>query len=117
MSIVTISMPRGDIRPIQFTVIDQAGGKSAIEFDEIYFTVKRSYHDKNFLFQKRLGNGTIETLDDGSYRFVIQAIDTDNLSIGKYVFDIELVLGDEIKQTTVGEFILTPEVTFASNEE
>ena len=111
-----ISMPRGDIRPVRFTVTNYEGGISDIVFDEIYFTVKRSFSDKMYLFQKKLSDGTIEPDESEGYTFVIQPADTDNLSVGRYVFDIELVLGDEIKQTTVGEFILTNEVTFASNE-
>ena len=113
---LTISMPRGDIRPIRFTVTDTNGSVSDIPFDEIYFTVKRSFNDKYYLFQKRLSDGTIELDQSEGYTFVIQPQDTDNLSVGRYVFDIELVFGNEIKQTTVGEFELTNEVTFASNE-
>ncbi len=112
---MTISMPRGDIRPIQFTVFNSNGEISNIDFDEIYFTVKRSFRDRSALFQKRLSDGTIEKNENG-YRFVIRPEDTDRLDVDRYVFDIELVLDDDIKQTTVGELILTDEVTFASNE-
>lgn len=109
-------MPRGDIRPVKFTVTNPNGNQSDIMFDEIYFTVKRSFNDKNFVFQKRLSDGSIFISESEGYEFIIQPNDTDNLSVGRYVFDIELIFGDEIKQTTVGEFILTNEVTFASNE-
>jgi len=42
--------------------------------------------------------------------------DTDNMCFGEYMFDIELVIVGELKQTFVGKFILTAEVTFAENE-
>ncbi|MBQ9301300.1 MAG: hypothetical protein IJ214_12415 [Clostridia bacterium] len=113
---MNITMPRGDIRPVSFTVTQANGTDAGLEFDEIYFTVKSTFQDKSFLFQKRLGNGTITREPDGSYAFVIRPEDTDGLRVAKYVFDIELVLGSEIKQTTVGELILTNEVTFAGNE-
>ena len=113
---MTITMPRGDIRPIHFNIYDSEGACCPIEFDEIYFTVKRSYSDTAFLFQKRLYTGTIWRCDDHGYEFIIEAADTDNLKIGKYVCDIELLYGTELKQTTVGELVLTNEVTFASNE-
>lgn len=110
-----IKMPRGDIRPVRFIVINSDGSPSGINFDEIYFTVKNNYFTKEFLFQKKLSDGTIQP-DEGGYQLVIRPEDTDNLKIGKYVFDIEIIYGDEIKQTTVGDFVLTNEVTFASNE-
>ena len=111
-----IEMPRGDLRNVRFTVTNADGTPSEIAFDEIYFTVKGADTDKNFLIQKRLGDGGIERMDDGSYQFSILPEDTDNLRVTRYVFDIELVLDGEIKQTTVGELVLTNEVTFAENE-
>ena len=113
---MNITMPRGDLRPVNFTVSDSDGQPANLEFDEIYFTVKASFLDKNFLFQKRLGDGSITREADGSYSFAILPEDTDHLRIAKYVFDIELVQNGLIKQTTVGELALTNEVTFAENE-
>lgn len=46
-----ISMPRGDLRPVQFTVTD---GETAPELTEIYATFKKSFRHPNFLFQKNL---------------------------------------------------------------
>lgn len=113
---MTIEMPRGDIRHVSFTVTDSSGAASGVAFTEIYFTVKKSYRDENYLIQKKLSNGTIEAAESGAYTFTIDAADTDDLTVGKYVFDIELIYGTDIKQTTVGELILTNEVTFAANE-
>ena len=109
---MNITMPRGDVRPISFTIT----GADDVTFDEIYFTVKDRFDRKEFLFQKRLSTGEISQNEDGSYQFFILAEDTDNLSVKKYVFDIELVAGSDIKQTFIGELILTNEVTFAVNE-
>lgn len=113
---MTITMPRGDIRPVNFFIYDANDALVDIAFDEIYFSVKKSYLDKTPLFQKRLSDGGISSLGNGEYRFLIEAADTDNLRIGKYVFDIEVVKGTEIKQTSVGDLNLTNEVTFVTNE-
>jgi len=110
-----IVMPRGDIRPVQFSIQNPDGTNPEIEFDEIYFTVKQSYTKNDYYFQKRLSDGGIIKNEQGYY-FRIEAEDTDRLKIGKYVFDIEVVLGEEIKQTFVGQLELTNEVTFAINE-
>ena len=111
-----IIMPRGDIRPVRFTVRSPDTQEVVSDLDEVYFTVKRNYTDRDFLFQKRLTNGDIEKLQDDSYQFSIMPGDTDGLKIGKYVFDIELVRGNDLKQTFAGDFVLTNEVTFAENE-
>lgn len=115
-----ICMPRGDIRLVRFQVIDDDGDISDIDFDEIYFTVKKHYSDTNFLFQKRLSTGDIIKINTGDYQIRIEPQDTDNLIINRvgesYDFDIELRYEDQIKQTFAGEFVLTKEVTHAVNE-
>lgn len=108
-----ITMPRGDLRPIEFQVNLQKVPYT--EFDEIYFTVKKTVSNKEFVIQKTLSGGDI-VLDGTSYTFNIEPEDTDNLDYGIYVFDIELIKTGEIKQTSVGQFTLTSEVTFAENE-
>ena len=109
-------MPRGDIRSVIFTVTGADGELSDITFDEIYFTVKQYYTDRHYCFQKRLSNGTIELVESGKYSLTITPSDTNDLEVGQYVFDVELIFGTDIKQTTVGKFILTDEVTYAVNE-
>ena len=116
MAEINITMPRGDIRPVHFNVTDADGTPSAIQFDEIYFTVKLSYQNNEFVFQKRLSDSTIESDGEGGYQFTIESEDTNSLRIGTYVCDIELIYGNSIKQTTVGTLTLTNEVTFSTNE-
>ena len=70
---------------------------------------------KGFLFQKKLTTGEIEKNENGSYQFDISPEDTDSLRVGKYVFDIEII-GDRLKQTTIGNLVLTNEVTTIENE-
>lgn len=118
-----ISMPRGDIRLVRFLVNDQDDLATGVDFTEIYFTVKRSAKDHDFIFQKRLSAGEIEKLGPGDYQLRINPEDTNNLVINSpkfpyYVFDIQLDFDGEspIKETFVGTFVLTEEVTYAENE-
>ena len=113
---MTITMPRGDIRDVRFTVYEPSGEISEIDFDEIYFTVKRRAGDETALIQKTLTGSDITKIDTGVYQFRIQAEDTDALQTGNYTFDIELCFENSVKQTTVGTLELTPEVTWAGNE-
>lgn len=110
-----ISMPRGDMREQAFSVkLNQE--PFVDEFDEIYFTVKKNFKDKNFLFQKRMTTGEIEPVENGMYQFVILPEDTNDLNFDDYVFDIELVINGRLKRTYVGTLSLTPESTYACNE-
>ena len=111
---MNITMPRGDIQMVTFTVTYPDESQD-VQLTEIYFTVKKTFNDKNFIFQKKLSAGQIELIDNATYQFTIESGDTDNMSFGRYVFDIELV-GDDIKHTEIGDFILTQEVTYVSNE-
>lgn len=113
--VVDITMPKGDLKPISFFIKDKQGNVVDVELDEIYFTVKVAYGSRSFLFQKKLSTGDIEKNDNGSYQFDILPEDTDSLKVGKYVFDIEII-GDRLKQTTLGNLTLTNEVTTIENE-
>lgn len=113
---MTITMPRGDIRHVSFSVTDLAGDPTDISFDDIYFTVKESFSRNNFLFQKKLSANSIHKEGD-EYWLTIRPEDTDDLQFKTYVFDIELVSeADEIKQTFTGELELTEEATHHRNE-
>ena len=108
-------MPRGDIRPVSFTV--NSTFQNDLEFDNIYFTVKKNYKAREMLLQKTLLSGEIEYMGNSVYQFVIEPKDTNSMEYGSYVFDIEVVSEElHIKQTFLGTLTLTQEVTFASNE-
>lgn len=112
-----IRFARGDSYDQGFQ-IKRANENQMIDgFDEIYFTVKRKYSDKNYLFQKTLSGGGIDNDGDGHYTIRFYPSDTSNLFFGEYDFDIELVLGeDNYKKTFTGKLYLDPEVTHADNE-
>ena len=88
---INITMPRGDLKKCRFWIRDQYGEPSDIEFDEIYFTVKRYFYDQDFIFQKRLSDTSIVKLEDGSYQFTIEPADTNDCAGGSHVCDIEIV--------------------------
>jgi hypothetical protein len=114
MAELSITMPRGDIRNIKFSVTSSA--TFVTDLTEIYFTVKRNYRNDKYEFQKTLSSGDIYLDSDNFYHFKINPEDTNNLDYGIYNFDIEILRDNVIKQTTVGELRITKEVTFASNE-
>lgn len=111
-----ITMPRGDIRNIHFTVCDANDTEVSKEFTQITFTVKANTSSRKIIIQKKLTDGTI-TKSGNVYSFSIMPEDTDDIDYGTYYYDIELIKGDKIHQTFVGKLIITEEVTFAGDTE
>lgn len=112
-----ITMPRGDLRFVKFSIKNKDESVSDIDLDEIYITFKERYSRSDFLFQKKLSDNTIIKDENNYYNFSINPEDTNDLSMGtSYDFDIELIKEGTIKQTICGELYLTKEVTHADNE-
>ncbi len=111
-----IRMPRGDIRLVRFIVNNPDGTKADIDFTEVYFTVKKTSKDHSYQFQERLSTGGITKIDLGEYQLKIEPEDTSSMKYGNYKFDVQFVYEDQLKETFVGDFILTEEITFIENE-
>jgi len=116
MASMIIDMARGDRETRVFHV--NGPDKTPFEdtFDNIYMTVKKFANDKNYKFQKRLSDGGIIKVDEGTYEFTILPEDTDGLEFGDYDFDIEFVIDGELKKTFCGVLHLSKEVTHRHNE-
>ena len=120
-----IAMPRGDIRLVRFLINAQNGTAADVDFTEIYFTVKRTKDDRLYEFQKKFSTGGITKLGLGDYQIKIRPKDTQKMMVNTprfpyYVFDIQVGYRDEndeyIKESFLGTFVLTPEITYAENE-
>lgn len=111
-----IAMARGDIHYERFVIMNPDGSESDLDFDNVHFTVKKSFKDTQYIFQKKLSNGSIEKLAPSDYQVKITPQDTANMPFGNYVFDIQVTYGDTIKQTFPGEFAILNEATYPENE-
>ena len=111
-----IAMHRGDIDYERFVINNQDGTVSDVDFDSIYFTVKKTFKDKTVLLQKSLKDNTIEKLGPGDYQLKIERADTSNMAFGRYVFDIQLSYQDILNETFTGDFDLLPEATNPESE-
>ena len=118
-----IAMPRGDYKLVRFLVNERNGTGTDVDFTEIYFTVKKSTQERLYEFQKKLSAGGIVKLGPGDYQIRIEPQDTNKMRVNNqrfpnYVFDIQLDYhGDfNIKESFLGTFVLTDEVTYAENE-
>lgn len=108
-----ISITRGDTKQFKFQRKSN-GQVITTEADEIFFTVKRNNNVENFVFQK-----TIDDMDfdeEYFYHFTINPEDTNNLPYGTYAYDIEVKIDNYVKTIALGNFEITKEVTFYTNE-
>ena len=108
-----IEFPRGDTYEKGF-ILKRGDTQITDQPDEVYFTVKNNYEEKNSLIQKTITNGGI-VFNNGHYTLKINPDDTDGRKYGDYVFDFEFIFSGA-KTTFCGKLKLTNEVTFAGNE-
>ena len=104
---------RGDTAKFRFRRYGADGNIIATKADAIYFTIKENGYKQEYVLQKTLDD--MEFDEDYYYHITIRPEDTDNLDYGTYMYDVE-VIQDGNKTTTIGEFIIGEEITFASNE-
>lgn len=100
----TIKITRGDTGIFTFDVMNE-GAEYDYSNDTVLFTVKQNTLTTDILFQKQIRYGENVT---------ILPADTDNLSYGEYVYDIQLTTEGGFVDTVItpSKFIVTPEVTF-----
>lgn len=98
---INISFIKGDTFTQGFTI-----SNFNLEIDKIYFTVKEKTTDKNYVLQKRLGEGIESDPEvENRYTLNIDADDTNNMRTNfNYVFDIEIVSGN-YKKTVIGGYL------------
>ena len=104
---------RGDTKALKFQR-KMDGEPILIKADKVYFTVKKSTRDKEALFQKTITDMSFDS--EGVYHFIIEPDDTNNLSYGDYVYDLEVIIGNYKKTISIGIFEIESEVTFPRNE-
>lgn len=102
----TIKLTRGDTARLTVPIINLAdNGEYTMESGDIlYFTVKKTAKDTDFLFQKSV---------TGSNSIHIKPEDTADLSFGKYKYDVQLTTatGDVYTVIEPSTFEVMEEIT------
>ena len=112
-----IIVTRGDTKHLKIKRMDKNQVVITEKPDKMFFTVKKDYFSKDYLFQKKLNDDIIYNEENNYYNLTIEPFDTNELKYGDdYVFDIEIITGDNVKTIAKGNFIIEQEVTFAENE-
>lgn len=100
-----ISMIRGDSGVFTITITDTNGNPVELtESDVLTFTLRRAARNPAIVLQKTIAGGELD----------INPADTEGLTFGAYVYDIELKRADGYVDTVIPphEFLLMEEVTY-----
>lgn len=103
----TIRLTRGDTAKISIAIDNATSGHAYVleDGDTLTFTIKKSVYETNAIIQKVM---------TGSATISIEPEDTEDLSYGAYVYDVQLTTESGEIYTVVepSEFNLTSEVTW-----
>lgn len=109
-----MKITRGDYKTFTFQRKNKNGEVIMEEPQKMYLTIKNNSYEGKALIQKTLDDG-IE-FENGVYRVIFLPEDTDNLSFGDYIYDIEIINNGKPKTIKVDEFVIDKEVTHKENE-
>lgn len=117
-TIQNIAMVKNDTMSFGFQ-IQGLGGQTPTE---IYFTCKENPSDRDYLFQKVIGNGVdlksydAET-DTLTYTLRVAPSDTENIEVGRYFYDLEIHINKDTYTMLKGRLSIDWEVTSIDNED
>lgn len=99
-----MKMIRGDTLAFGFEV------KGVNELDTIYFSIKKTKTDNDYVTQKTLNNG-IEALGDGKYSVRVAPEDTYDLEAGIYYYDLQIGVNDDVFTILYGDLEIDFDIT------
>ena len=119
-----LTLIRGDTYTLTFELTDVHGNPYVLtEKDKCYFTVKKDYAHKDFVLQKRFGDGITYNEETGQYEIRLPQASTCDLACGWYVFDIKCVIANVddvdnnfVKTLIKGALLLENNATHKGNE-
>ena len=104
--IQNLSMVRGDTFSFDVVLADLDGETVS----SIYFTAKKKATDNEAVFQKTLGDG-ITPMEETTYRVRVAPEDTKTLDAGKYAYDLQIGIGNDVYTLIMGNLQITQDVT------
>lgn len=80
------------------------------DLDSAYFSAKANYSDNSYTFRKSLGDG-IAKVSTGVYSVRLAPADTANVTPGRYYYDLQIGVSNDIYTIMFGEINILPEVS------
>ena len=78
--------------------------------DQVTMIVKNKSSDTTSILELSINNGIYKVEDEDSYDFYIPAIDTEDLELLNYIYQITVVYGSDYDTVVEGKLIITPEL-------
>ena len=78
--------------------------------DNIYLTVKDKSSDTTCVLQLQLNDGITKVEDLDSYDVIIPSMDTDDLQLLNYIYQISTLYGSDYETIVEGKLVITPEL-------
>lgn len=78
--------------------------------DNIYLTVKDKSSDTTAVLQLQLDDGITKVQDDDSYDVFIPSLDTEDLELLNYIYQVSTLYGSDYETIIEGKLVITPEV-------
>lgn len=78
--------------------------------DQITMIVKNKSSDSTSVLELSINNGIYKVEDVDSYDFYIPAIDTEDLELLNYIYQITVVYGSDYDTVVEGKLNITPEL-------
>ena len=109
---------RGDT--LTFLFSNTGPTESDLVPDNAYFTVRRTPDSSDVIFQRSLTNGITlfsESYDSETelytkkYEVRVAPANTENVALGKYIYDLELTFGTDVFTRLKGNYIITWDAT------
>lgn len=103
-----ITMTKGDTLAFNVEVFDEDG--NAITVDSADFTCKKKILENVNVFHKALGSGITQA--DGLLSVRVAPSDTSNADAGRYFYDMQIGIGDDIYTIMKGILEIEQDVSF-----
>lgn len=109
-----ISMIRGDTLSFGIELINENNEPFTQDLDSAFFSCKNNKTDNEFVFIKGLNKG-ITKAENGKYIVRVAPMDTQNIEAGKYFYDFQIGINDDIFTILHGVLEIEQDVTFGDD--
>lgn len=109
-----ISMIRGDTLAFNLVLYDENGELYTEDLTDAYFTCKSNKIDDRYAFIKTLANENgITKVKDGVYLIKVAPEDTRSLEAGRYFYDLQVGMNDDVFTVMHGVLEIEQDVTYS----
>ena len=99
------TVTRGDALQFRINFVD-----ATVLPDNIYLSVKDKSSDTTSVLQLQLNDGIEKVQDMDSYDVFIPSLDTEDLQLLNYIYQISTLYGSDYETIVEGKLVITPEV-------